>query len=111
MITMCFSDSKQYREARGFAEDVMAEESFNAAFTRILQIAANYDRSDDLTHCSVKVNIGKDWAKWSFAFAIFVDDELAFNGGIIYHGIDQDEGNGSITLVRSKADHRWQIHS
>lgn len=111
MITINIHDAKEYREARAFAESVMADESFNDAFTRILHIATNFDRSDDDHYHSVVVHIGSDWAKWSFSFAIRVDDALALNGGIIYHGIDQDEGNGSVTLSRSKADHRWQIHT
>lgn len=111
MITIRIDCNQEYKDARAFAESVMADESFNGAFTRILQIAANFDHSTDERYHSVVVNVGKDWAKWSFAFAIYVDDQLAFNGGIIYHGIDQDEGNGSVTLSRSKADHRWQIHT
>ena len=109
MITMKMYCGEAYRDVRGFAEDNGGEKSFNNCFTRLLQIATNYERDEN---SDIIIVVAKDWAKHSFEWGIFDGKQRLMNGGIIYHGIAQTEDNGSVSLMdRTSVDHRWQIHT
>jgi len=109
MITMKMYCGAAYREVRAFAESTASEKSFNNCFTRLLQIATNYERDEN---SDIIIVVEKDWSKHSFEWAIFDGKQRLMNGGIIYHGIAQTEDNGSVSLIdRTTYTHRWQIHT
>jgi len=109
MITMKMYCGAAYREVRAFAENNASEKSFNNCFTRLLQIATNYERDEN---SDIIIVVEKDWAKHSFEWAIFDGKQRLMNGGIIYHGTAQTEDNGSVSLLdRTTYTHRWQIHT
>ena len=64
---------------------------------------------------STEVNLGVDFAPFSFAFSV-VDREtkrLILNGGIIFHGSHDGYGNGSAPTfsVSFSNEEGWQIHT
>ena len=65
MITMKMYCGEAYRDVRGFAEDNGGEKSFNNCFTRLLQIATNYERDEN---SDIIIVVAKDWAKHSGPF-------------------------------------------
>jgi hypothetical protein len=92
-------------EAMEFAKKIGLEDSLLSCLNRLNN------------HCSIttEVNLGVDFAPYSFAFAV-LDKEtkrLLLNGGIIYHGSHDGYGNGSAPTfsVSFSNEEGWQIHT
>jgi hypothetical protein len=94
----------RYNEAKEFATKTGQLESFNKVFEAMEKRAEN-----------ANVNIYEDFAPLSFYFTVNRKDDnsLISNGGIIYHGKHDGNGNGGAPTFSVCIDPTtgWKIHT
>lgn len=102
-------DLEHLHDVRSFAETVDAYDQFSKAWSRLTFLAANYAHNP--RHEEVTLTIGKDWAEYSFGWAISDKTGHLLNGGLIYHGTSQTKDNLSVRMVSDGENHEWSIHT
>lgn len=89
------------------------EAKFQAALDRLTQIFGSKDKPESVRH-----NLAKDFAKWSFSWWIEKQSSdgtwrFVMNGGLIYSGPSQRLDGGAPAYVVSMDDQEegWSLHS
>lgn len=116
-------DAKINSQRHGYL--IMYKDLTNGKLNEAIEFAKTIGLEDSLAGClnrlnkhcspSTEVNLGVDFAPYSFAFAVLDKESkrLILNGGIIFHGKHDGFGNGSaptfsVSLSNEKG---WKIHT
>lgn len=92
-----------YKDVIAFAEKMNLLESFDEAMNSMRRKTKN----------GYTVKIYRDFAPYSFSFVQYYNGKEAGNGGIIYHGPDDNFGSGGAPTFSVSLDnkHGWSVHT
>lgn len=93
------------REVVKFAQRTGQLKQFKQVWQRLVNMGKSWNNAT--------VSIGKDFAPYSFGFALIENGKCVLNGGMIYHGPHDGFGDGSaptfsVSLSNSQRTIQWK---